>query len=47
MTTVSAPSSARKSSSAPFPAICSAIICGTIVNDAMSCSPPAPFSVNW
>ena len=47
MTTTSAPNNARNKISAPFPAICSAIICGTIVNDEMSCSKPAPFSVNW
>ncbi|MFR0869586.1 MAG: hypothetical protein ACLSGS_11530 [Adlercreutzia sp.] len=47
MTTVSAPKSARNNNSAPLPAICSAIIWGTMVNEATSCSPPAPFSVNW
>ncbi len=46
MTTVSAPSSARNSNRAPFPAICSAIICGTMHNASMAWSMPAPFSVN-
>ena len=47
MTTTSAPSNARNKSSAPLPAICSAIICGTMVNESTSCSNPAPFRLNW
>lgn len=47
MTTTSAPNNARNSSSAPLPAICSAIICGTMVNESTSGSTPTPLSENW
>ena len=47
MTTVSAPSSARNSSSAPLSAICMAMALGTSVNAVISGSTPTPLRVNW
>ena len=45
-TTTSAPSNAKNKMSAPFEAICSAIMAGIIVNAVISCSTPTPSRIN-
>ena len=45
-TTTNAPSKAKNKMSAPFEAICSAIMAGIMVNAVISCSTPTPSRVN-